>query len=579
MGASAMALNCAPASPSAPPTGAAGNGSGSGSAGSSGTAGSTGQGAAGTSTTGEGTAGTSTTGQGTAGTTEQGTAGAGGPGTAGAGGPGAAGAGAGGATGTAGTSAGGWKNYEYSGTWPNQPIAIKTVAGGKLTYTKIIIHSRFLAESCSIGDYNNDGVPDISSGRRWWPGPFTPGYNGAMMEHIYRGGHDDLPRSGAGSGGSCTDEINSGVSDDWSDFPYDMDGDGLTDIINIANCDTPENCNPSPKPAPQPHATAYWYKNPGPGSTAMWTGTLMNSDVRLEQHGFGDVDGDGKPEIYGACKNCTPAQTKGYYKGDWAHPTMGWTYVPVTTHYNFPFNGTGWLHGEGLGDIDKDGKADLLERGGAWISANSTTPNVTVCPGAGCGWVKTQLYDGDPGENRGPSHMYAADMDGDGDMDIVATDWAHGWGLAWYEQTQPLTFVKHQIYATNSTADQTKYGSVFFSEGHAMQVMDMNGDGIPDIVIGKMRFAHPLSYGDPDPMGVPYSYVLETKHTPAAATGALGAGGPISFVPHEIDPVPDPATGIKSGVGRQIAVGHINTDGIPDICVSSKLGLFVFLGQ
>jgi hypothetical protein len=34
-----------------------------------------------------------------------------------------------------------------------------------------------------------------------------------------------------------------------------------------------------------------------------------------------------------------------------------------------------------------------------------------------------------------------------------------------------------------------------------------------------------------------------------------------------------------AGVGRQIAVGHVNTDGIMDICIASKLGLFVFLGQ
>jgi hypothetical protein len=33
------------------------------------------------------------------------------------------------------------------------------------------------------------------------------------------------------------------------------------------------------------------------------------------------------------------------------------------------------------------------------------------------------------------------------------------------------------------------------------------------------------------------------------------------------------------GVGRQLSVGHANTDGIPDICIASKLGLYVFLGQ
>ena len=33
------------------------------------------------------------------------------------------------------------------------------------------------------------------------------------------------------------------------------------------------------------------------------------------------------------------------------------------------------------------------------------------------------------------------------------------------------------------------------------------------------------------------------------------------------------------GVGRQISVGHANTDGIMDICVGTKLGLYVFLGK
>ena len=34
-----------------------------------------------------------------------------------------------------------------------------------------------------------------------------------------------------------------------------------------------------------------------------------------------------------------------------------------------------------------------------------------------------------------------------------------------------------------------------------------------------------------------------------------------------------------TGVGHQIAVGHANTDGIPDLCIASKLGTYVFLGQ
>jgi len=33
------------------------------------------------------------------------------------------------------------------------------------------------------------------------------------------------------------------------------------------------------------------------------------------------------------------------------------------------------------------------------------------------------------------------------------------------------------------------------------------------------------------------------------------------------------------GVGRQIAMGHVNTDGIMDICVATKVRLAVFLGK
>jgi hypothetical protein len=33
------------------------------------------------------------------------------------------------------------------------------------------------------------------------------------------------------------------------------------------------------------------------------------------------------------------------------------------------------------------------------------------------------------------------------------------------------------------------------------------------------------------------------------------------------------------GVAHQLAVGHVSTDGILDICVGTKVGLAVFLGQ
>lgn len=497
-------------------------------------------------------------------------------------------------TGTGGGSAGGSStskfptdalNYELSGTWPDAPIAFPTKPG-QLKYTRQVIHSTFLAESCSIADYNGDGDPDVSAGRIWYQGPaFT-------VQHPFRDGHGVLPSAGEGP------EIDTGVSDDWSDFPLDMDHDGDTDIINIAQCDVDEIAKTANKAGTvQKHATAYWYENPGGAKAAdpSWTPHLINSDVRLEQHGLIDFNRDGYPEIYGACKGCMPPTTKGFYQGDPKNPTAAWTFKSVTVPFTFPFGGLGWMHGEGGGDVNGDGLPDLLERTGAWLQQADGSFNQTPCTGkntpAGCGFVKQNFYDGlqDDAGNKGASHMYAVDMDKDGIPDVVAADWAHGEGLYWYKQSADGKFTKYQFMGGASGADKTKWGAAF-SEPHALQVVDMDGDGRLDIVTGKMRFAHPHGYGDPDGDGIPYLYVFKNID----AKDPVG-GGPITLKPILIDPAVDPfppgtagnpptITGIATpekgmGVGRQLAVGHINKDGIPDICIASKIGLAVFIAQ
>jgi FG-GAP-like repeat len=533
-----------------------------------------------------GTTGSAGSGNPGAGTSTTGTAGSGSPGTGGSGTPQGGNSTTGGVNGTAGSvvSTGGSSmpipgsapNYEYTGTWPKAPMAIAQKPG-KLTFTKVLIHSQFLAESCSIADYNNDGVPDVSSGRIWYQGPDF------KTQHPFRDGHGVLPSQGDGP------EIDTGVSDDWADYPFDVNHDGNTDIINIAQCDVNEVVKTANKVGTvQPHATAYWYENPGPaGQTGNpnWTSHLMNQDVRLEQHGFIDMNGDGLPEIYGACKNCMPPTTKGYYQGDPAAPNSPWTFHSVTGPFTFPFEGgLGWMHGEGGGDVNGDGLPDLLERSGAWLQQPGGTWNQTPCTAknvpAGCGYVPQNFYDGlkDDAGNKGASHMYATDMDMDGIPDVVAADWAHGEGLYWYKQSADGKFTKYQFLG-GAGADDIKKWSAGFSEPHALQVVDMDGDGRPDIVTGKMRFAHPHGYGDPDGDGRPYIYVFKN----VAAKDPIG-GGPITLQPILVDPVSATPGAIGTpdggmGVGRQLAVGHVNTDGIMDICVGTKVGLAVFLGQ
>jgi hypothetical protein len=598
-------LNCLSSS-----KGSTGNGTGqTGSAGTgqqTGSSGSNGQGQAGTD--GQGTSGSN--GQGMSGSNGQGMSGSNGQGMAGNEGGGGGGMGGTGVAGTNGNVK--WKNYEVTGSFPGAPVAIQQKMG-TLHYTKFVVHNLFLAESCSIADYDNDGIPDISSGRMWYKGTGNPAMPINPTGHPFRSGHGVLPAKGDGI------ELNTGVSDDWADFPWDVDNDGNTDIINVAQCDVPEDHDPNtgqtggpdnPKAAGTPnkigtvqvHATAVWYKNPGPAGQAgdpMWVSHLMHSDVRLEQHGMVDMNGDGFPEIYGACKNCVPATTKGYYQGDPKNPTAPWTFHSVTIPYLFPFGGLGWLHGEGAGDVNGDGLPDLLEKGGAWIQQAGGMWNQTPCTGkntpAGCGWIKSTtpllpmgysaLGVTDGVGNVGPSNMYAVDMDGDGCNDVVAAEWAHGnQGLWWYQQKKDASgctyaFNRFQFLGgslASNPADVTKWGAGF-TEPHAMEVYDMDGDKRPDVIVGKQRFAHPHGQPDPDIDGTPYVYVFQNVAMPDSRTGS-----PITLKPMLVDGKEGQTAGSTDGgmgVGRHFSVGHVNTDGIMDICVGTKVGLAVFLGQ
>jgi hypothetical protein len=583
----------------------------SGTAGSGTNGGSTGMNGGSTGTS-DGSAGTNDGGAGTTG----GTTGSLGGASGGAGGSsGGAGGGTGGTTPTGGTSgvAGVFgssrgSNYEVTGSFPNASMAIAQKPG-LLKFTKLVIHDQFLAESCAIGDYNGDGIPDISSGRIWYEGTNDPATT-FKTQHPFRDGHGALPRTGAAI------ELNTGVSDDWADYPWDMDGDGDTDIINIAQPDIPEanpptgptggsNNNPPAAGTPnkigivQVHATAVWYENPGKAAetqTTNWTAHLMNDDVRMEEHELVDMNGDGYPEIVGGCRDCGMGDTKGYYQGDPRNPMAVWTYHQVTGHFTFPFGNYGWLKGVGAGDINGDGLPDWMDRTGAYLQQPGGLWSLTPCTGkntpAGCGWIqqKTPLLPmgfsalgvNDTVGAIGPSHMFAADMDKDGCSDVVAADYAYGsQGLWWYQQQKDVSGCNYSFKRIEFMGDSLPTGiatwGAGFSEPISLQVFDMDGDGRPDVISGKMRFAHPYDQGDPDPDGTPYLYVFRNVATPDPHSG-----GPITLQPVLVDGDPTAAPGTVAagmGVGRQIAIGHVNTDGIMDICIASKVGLAVFLGQ
>ena len=155
----------------------------------------------------------------------------------------------------------------------------------------------------------------------------------------------------------------------------------------------------------------------------------------------------------------------------------------------------------------------------------------------------------------GGAEMYAYDVDGDGDNDIITSDSAHDFGLSWYEQIadgDAIDFKRHQIMGSH--VSENKYG-VLFSELHSLALADMDGDGLKDIVTGKTYWSHHAQSPMWDAGAVVYWFKL-----------VRGDDG-VDWIPYQADG--------EAGIGRQVSVTDLNADGLPDIVVGGMKGAHV----
>ena len=91
----------------------------------------------------------------------------------------------------------------------------------------------------------------------------------------------------------------------------------------------------------------------------------------------------------------------------------------------------------------------------------------------------------------------------------------------------------------------------------------MDGDGIPDFIVGKRLWSHLDDYYDPDPYGAPVLYWYKTVRDPKAPGGAR-------FVPELIHN--------RSGAGSDVLAVDLNHDGAIDIVTSVRGGAYIFWG-
>ncbi len=375
----------------------------------------------------------------------------------------------------------------------------------------------YYAWSATAADVNRDGVLDVVAGPHYFLGPDYRVSREIYVSRIFNPGAEYA----AGA----------------MNIAHDYSGDGFPDVVVSEGRSFVMYVNPGKE-------LRRWDRHPAFANTA-------------EVVAFHDVTGDGAPDavvLNGGMVSVAAVNA--------ADPTSPWTVRPVS--------GPGYTvaaqHGLGAGDINGDGRVDVVTPYGWWEHPAQSTVNSRQStvdspwpyhPVAFGRWPRA-------GASPGGGELRVADLNGDGLNDVVASLEAHGWGLAWFEQKRSATgetsWVPHMIIDDLASKNP---GGVAISELHAITTADVDGDGIADIIAGKRLFSHLDSYTDPDPHGDAMLYVFRTVRDKRAPGGAM-------FVPQLVHN--------RSGVGSMVQTADLNKDGAVDILTATDRGTFIFWG-